>query len=180
MNCSSAERLFDPFLAGELSGKATGKVVGHIDRCTGCRTMIEELRSVDALLNAPRRIELAPNFTFATMAEVRSVAAPRAYRTPLRAYLVSYLVAAWLIAAAGLLFVPQTMYALAGTTLDVARDIADAFGGVAAVIARLFGRGGTILSAVLGALLLLDVMVVVGLGAALRYVRPRLVDRLRS
>jgi len=60
------------------------------------------------------------------------------------------------------------------------RNISDAFGGLGGVIARLFGRGGNVLTAVLGTLLALDVMLVAGFGFALKYLRPRLVERLRS
>jgi hypothetical protein len=72
------------------------------------------------------------------------------------------------------------MHALGGTTLAIARDIADAIGAVGGVIGRVFGRGGNVLSACLGGLLALDAIVLVGFGLALRYVRPRLVERLRS
>jgi hypothetical protein len=90
------------------------------------------------------------------------------------------MVAVWLIAGAALLLAPQMMQALGGTTLDIARNISDAFGGIGGVVARLFGRGGNVLTAVLGTLLALDVMLVAGFGFALKYVRPRLVERLRS
>jgi hypothetical protein len=180
MSCSSAEALFERFLEGEIPLAQRRGFLAHVDRCAGCRAVLEELRVVDALLLAPRRIELAANFTFATMAEARSLRPPGANRPPLRAYLVSYLVAAWLIAGAALLIAPQMMQALGGTTLDVARNISDAFGGIGGVVARLFGRGGNVLTAVLGTLLALDVMLVAGFGFALKYVRPRLVERLRS
>lgn len=180
MNCSSTEALFERFLDGELPVAQRDSFLAHIDRCAECRGVLEELRVVDALLLEPRQIELAPNFTFATMAEARGVPPPGLYHAPIRAYLVAYLVAAWLVAGAALLIAPQMMQALAGTTLDVARNVSDAVGGLGAVISRLFGRGGNVLTALLGALLALDVMLVAGFGFALKYVRPRLVERLRS
>lgn len=180
MNCSSAEKFFEPFLDGALSAPQHAGLLTHVDACAGCRGVLEELRVVDALLVTPRQIELAPNFTFATMAEVRALPPPRPYRAPLRAYLVSYLVAAWLLTGAAMLLAPQTMHALAGTLLDTARSIADALGGLGAVIARLFGRGGNALTAALGALLGLDVLLASGIAFALKYVRPRLPERSRS
>jgi hypothetical protein len=180
MNCSSTEALFEGFLDGELARAERDRFVAHIDRCADCGGLLEELRCVDALLCEPRQIELAPNFTFATMAEARALPPPVVDRAPLRAYLVSYLAAAWLIAAAGWFLAPQTMHALAGTIVDIARSVIDAIGGLGAVIARLFGRGGNVLTALLGALLALDVLVVAGFGFALKYVQPRLVERLRS
>jgi anti-sigma factor RsiW len=179
MNCSSAESLFERFLDGDLTNAQRAEFDVHIDACAGCRSVLDELRVVDALLTTPRQVPLAPNFTFATMAEARALRAPACYRPPIRAYLVSYLAAAWLIAGAALLFAPQAMHALSGTVLDVARSIADAIGGLGTMLARLFGRGGNVLTALLGALLALDVLLVTGFGFALKYVRPRLVERLR-
>jgi hypothetical protein len=180
MNCSSAEALFDRFLDGELSSGQRSGLVTHIDTCGVCRGVIEELRVVEAVLAEPRGVRLAPNFTFATMAEVRALRVPHHRRPPLRAYLVSYLAGMWLLCGAAFLIAPQSMHALGGTTLAVARDIADAIGAVGGVIGRVFGRGGNVLSACLGGLLALDAIVLVGFGLALRYVRPRLVERLRS
>jgi hypothetical protein len=180
MNCSSAEALFERFLEDELPAGQRSSLLSHVDLCAGCGGVLEELRVVDALLLAPRQIELAPNFTFATMAEARAVPPPGSSPPPIRAYLVSYLAAAWLVAGAAVLVAPQMMHVLAGTIVDVARNIADAVGGLGAVMARLFGRGGNVLTALLGALLALDVLLVAGFGFALKHVRPRLVERLRS
>jgi anti-sigma factor RsiW len=179
MSCSSAEERFERFLDGRLGPTQHSEFLEHIDRCAGCRSVLEELRVVDALLNTPRQVLLAPNFTFATMAEACALRAPAHQPTPVRAYLVSYLAGAWLLAAAALVFAPQTMHALSGTVLDVARSIADAVGGLGTVVARLFGRGGNVLTALLGALLALDLLLVAGFGFALRFVRPRLVERIR-
>jgi hypothetical protein len=180
MNCSSTEALFERFLDGELPAPLRDGLVAHVDRCADCRGVLEELRVVDALLREPRQVGLAPNFTFATLAEVRALPAPVPHHPPIRAYLVSYLVAAWLLAGTAFLFAPQTMHALAGTSLDIARSITDAIGGLGGVVSRSFGRGGSVLTAMLGALLALDTLLVVGFGFALKYVRPRLVERLRS
>jgi anti-sigma factor RsiW len=180
MNCSSTEARFERLLEGDLATGQRDAVLAHLDGCAGCRGVLEELRVVDALLTQPREVVLAANFTFATMAEARAMRAPALYRAPVGAYLVSYLAAAWLIAGAAMLLAPQTMHTLVGATLDIARSIAAAVGGLGSVIARLFGRGGNTLTAALGALLAIDILLVIGLGFALRYVRPRLVERLRS
>jgi hypothetical protein len=180
MSCSSAEAFFEPFLDGKLAGTQRAALLAHVDGCAGCRSVLEELRVVDGLLTTPREVALAPNFTFATMAETRALHAPACYRPPVRAYLVSYLAAAWLLAAAALLFAPQTMHALSGVVLDFARSVLEAAGGLGAMVARWFGRGGNVLTALLGALLALDVVLVLGFGFALKYMRPRLVERLRS
>ncbi|MGD0475329.1 MAG: zf-HC2 domain-containing protein [Candidatus Velthaea sp.] len=179
MSCSSAEAVFERFLDGKLAAAQCTELLAHLDDCAGCRGVFEELRVVDALLNTPRQVPLAPNFTCATMSETRALRAPAPYRPPIRAYVVSYLAGAWLIAGAALLFAPQAMHALSGTVLDFARSIADAIGGLGSMVARLFGRGGNVLTALLGALLTLDVLLVAGFGLALKYVRPRLAERLR-
>ena len=180
MNCSSAEELFERFLDGDVSAQERGRVLAHVDACAGCCSILEELRVVDALLLEPRRVELAPNFTFATMAEARALADPASYRAPVRAYVVSYIVAAWMIAGAALVLAPAMMHALGGTVIDVARSVADAVGGLGAAVSRALGHGGSTITAILAALLALDVMLVVGFGAALKYVQPRLAERLRS
>lgn len=179
MSCSSAEALFERFLDGNLIRTQRGELLAHIDGCAGCRSVLEELRVVDGLLNTPREVLLAPNFTFATMAETRALRAPAYYQPPVRAYVVSYLAATWLIAVAALLFAPQTMHALSGAILDFARSILAAAGGIGAMIARWLTRGGNVLPALLGALLALDLLLVTGFGFALKYMRPRLVERLR-
>ena len=180
MNCSSTESASNGFSTGNCPPHEHVRVIAHVDALHRLPGLLEELRVVDALLTQPREVQLAPNFTFATMAEARAVHAPAPYRAPVRAYLVSYLAAAWLIAGAAMLFAPQTMRALGGTLVDIARTIFDAVGGLGTVIARLLGRGGNVVTAALLALLVIDILLVAGFGFALRYLRPRLVERLRS
>jgi predicted anti-sigma-YlaC factor YlaD len=180
MSCSSTEALFERFLDDELPAGARTAVIAHVDRCAGCRSVLEELRVVDALLIRPRQVELAPNFTFATMAEARALPPPTSSRPPIRAYLVAYVVGAWLLAAVAMAFAPLTMRALAETTLDIARSITGALGALGAAIARLLGRGGSALTAALAGLLVLDAALVTGCGLVFKYVRPRLAERMRS
>ncbi|MFN2461542.1 MAG: zf-HC2 domain-containing protein [Candidatus Velthaea sp.] len=180
MNCSSSEALFERFLDGELVPRDRARLLAHVDACAACRGVLEELRVVDALLLTPRDVKLAPNFTFATMAEVRALPQPRPHRAPVLAYLVCYLTATWLLIAAAFVLAPQTMHALGTTLLDAAASVANAFGGVGRVAARLVDRDGTGVGALLGALLFLDVTLAAMFGAALVYVRPRVLERLRS
>jgi predicted anti-sigma-YlaC factor YlaD len=180
MSCSLAEALFELFLDGELAAVQSERLIAHVDRCPTCRGVLEELRVVDALLLGPRRIDLAPNFSFAVMAEARALPPPAPYRAPIRAYLVSYLAAAWMLAGAAALFAPQTMRAVGAATLGLMRGAADAVSALVAVAGRSFGHDGSVLTAVLGALLTFDVALVAGFGFALKYVQPRLVERLRS
>lgn len=180
MNCNSCEALFERWLDGTLEASGRAAVHTHIARCGACRSILEELEAVDAVLHAPREVELAANFTSLTMAEAQALPPPANRVVPVRAYVVSYLAGAWMIAGAGFIFAPQTMHAVTGTTIDISRNVADAVVGLGAVISRALGRGGSSLGAILAALGALDVVLVVAFGAALKFARPRLVERLRS
>lgn len=180
MNCSSAESVFERVLDGKLTRPRRAAFDAHLAGCGNCRGVFEELRAVDALLTQPRRVDLGPDFTCATMAETLTLRAPAIYRTPVRAYLVSYVAAAWLIAGAALVFAPQMMQALAATLIEVARNVAEAVGGVGTVVARAFGRGGGVmLTALLGALVVLDAVLVAAFGLALKYARLGPAERQR-
>lgn len=180
MNCSSAELLFEPLLDGELGAADRRRLTSHLDTCAACETFMTELRALDGLLIEPRRVELGSDFTAVTMAQASTLPAPARYRAPLRAYIVSYLAGAWLLAGAAYVLAPSVMHAATGATIDVARNIADVVGGLSAAISRSLGRGGSTVGAMLGALVALDLSLVVAFGAALKYVRPRSAQRLRS
>ncbi|GAC1598027.1 MAG: hypothetical protein NVS3B28_29950 [Candidatus Velthaea sp.] len=180
MNCRSSEACFERFLDGELVPRERAELVAHVDGCGACRSLLEELRVVDALLLEPRDVQLAPNFTFATMAEVRALPAPRAGRSPMTAYVVSYLVAAWLIVAAAFILSPNVVHLFGAMAFDFATSIANALSGLTHVLARSLGRDGNALPAVVSGLVVLDVTLALVFGAAVAYVRPRLTERLRS
>jgi len=141
--------------------------------------MLEELRVVDALISSPRSVELPANFTFATMAEVRSLPRPHATSAPVYAYLVSYLVAAWLLIGAGFLFAATAMRAFGETALDASASLARVFGIVGHAGARVAGDFSG-LGTLLGAAIMLDVAVVLALVVGFTVVRPRLAEHLRS
>jgi len=180
VNCTSAERAFEAFLDGTLAARERAALLAHVDACDPCRGLLEELRVVDALLLTPREIRLAENFTFATMAEVR--AQPRPQRPPSRAgaFAVAYLAAAWMLIGAIALLAPQTMHVLGASTVAFARTVLGAFGGAGAALASLFGRSPA--AVLVAALMALGVEIVLaaGIGGAIRYMRPRLAERLRS
>jgi anti-sigma factor RsiW len=179
VNCTSAERAFEAFLDGTLAARERTALLAHVDACDPCRGLLEELRVVDALLLTPREIALPQNFTFATMAEVR--AQPRPQRPPSRAgaFAVAYLAAAWMLIGAVALLAPQTMHILAVSTLAFSRSVVDAFGGAGGAIASLFGRSPAAVPLAALAALAFEVVLAAGIGGAIRYVRPRLADRLR-
>lgn len=179
MSCNSSEALFEAYLDDTLAPAQRARLLGHVNHCGRCKGVLEELRVVDALLASPRTIELPENFTFATMAEVRSLPQPHVSPAPMYAYLVSYLVAAWLLIGAGFLLAGNVMRAAGETALDVSGQLARAFGSLGHAGAGLVGDFGP-LGTVIGTAIVLDVSVVVMLIVAFRVVRPRLAERLRS
>jgi anti-sigma factor RsiW len=180
VTCSSCEARFERLLEGELSPRDRSEVLAHVDGCVACRETLEELRVVDALLLQPRRVELAANFTFATMAEARNLAPRRPRAAPLGAYLVSYVVGAWLLIGAAFVLAPQQMWVAAAAALGPARTISDALGGFAHVAARLAQRTdpdwGPLFA---GGALVGDVALGLLIVAGLAVLRPRLVRRIR-
>ncbi|MGA7570105.1 MAG: zf-HC2 domain-containing protein, partial [Candidatus Aquilonibacter sp.] len=72
MRCSSCEPLLDRYIEGTLTPREMTRVTAHLHACPHCESLLTELRVVDALLATTAPMELAPNFTFAVMAEARS------------------------------------------------------------------------------------------------------------
>ena len=178
MSCNSSEALFERYLDNTLLPAQRARLLAHLSGCGRCKGVLEELRVVDALIASPREVELPQNFTFATMAEVRSLPRPHVSPAPVYAYLVSYLVAAWLLIGAGFLLAFPTMRAFGETTLDVSAQIARSFGVLGHAGARVLGDFGA-LGTFLGAAILLDIFVALALIVGFTVVRPRLAGRLR-
>ena len=130
MTCSWCEERFERFLDGALTAGDRARLQLHVDGCTACRSLLEELRCVDGLLLAPRTIELPPNFTGATMSGVCALPPPAAYRHPIAASLVAYLVGAWALAGAALLITPNTVVQTARDAYAVAATVLAALAGV--------------------------------------------------
>ena len=95
MRCSSSEPLLDEFVDGTLPLETHARLAAHAEECASCGSLLAELRVIDALLLAPRRLEPAPNFNFAVMAEVRSMPRPHASRFHALPVLGIYLAFAW-------------------------------------------------------------------------------------
>jgi predicted anti-sigma-YlaC factor YlaD len=180
VNCKSAERAFEAFLDGTLAARERAALLTHVDACDPCRGLLEELRVVDALLLTPREIRLAENFTFATMAEIRAQPRPQRPRSHAGAYAIAYLVAAWMLIGAIALLAPETMHVLGASTVAFARTVVEAFGGAGGALGSLFGHSpaGVAIAAALA--LAGEIVLAAGIGGAIRYVRPRLAERLRS
>jgi anti-sigma factor RsiW len=179
VSCSSCEELFEGYLDDTLAPAQRARLLAHVSVCGACKGVLDELRVVEALLAAPRTVTLPENFTFATMAEVRSLPRPHVSPKPVVAYLVSYLVAAWLLIGAGFLLAAPTMHVLGETALDGIAQVARAFAAVVGAGARTFGDFG-VLGTVIGAAIVVDITLVAALVIGLTLVRPRLANRLRS
>jgi anti-sigma factor RsiW len=98
MRCSSCEPLLDRYVEGTLTPREMVRVREHVSHCPRCASLVAELRVVDALLATTSAVELAPNFTFAVMAEVGSTPIHAVRRFPMWVALTTYVVAAWIIA----------------------------------------------------------------------------------
>jgi anti-sigma factor RsiW len=178
VSCSSAEALFEGYLDNALLPARRARLLAHLNGCGRCKGVLDELRVVDALIASPRVVELPQNFTFATMAEVRALPRPHVSTAPVYAYLVSYLVASWLLIGAGFLLASSAMRAFGETALDVSAQFVRTFGVVGHAGARALGDFGP-LGAFLGAAIVLDVAVALALVVGFTIVRPRLAERLR-
>jgi len=178
VSCSSSEALFEAYLDDTLLPAQRARLLRHLNGCGRCKGVLDELRVVDALLAGPRQVELPPNFTFAAMAEVRSLPRPHVTHAPLLAYLISYLVAAWLLVGAGFLLAGSAMRAFGETALDTSAQLVHTAGAIGSAGARVAGDFGS-LTAFLGAAIVLDVAVALALVVGFAVVRPRLAERLR-
>lgn len=95
MRCSSCEPLLDRYVEGTLKPREMIAVSTHLKQCASCRELLAEVKAVDGLLATTAVSALPENFTFALMAEVRSLPAPRARQHPLWSFLTLYSAAAW-------------------------------------------------------------------------------------
>jgi hypothetical protein len=180
VTCDWCEERFERFIDGVLSDGERARLLLHVDRCTNCCGLLEELRVVDALLLAPRSVELPQNFTSATMADVRAMPLPRALRAPITASLVAYIVGAWSLAGAAFVIAPNAVLTAGANALAVSGTVLATIAGLGHVFAHVGDRGDmSSWTAVAGRVIIADGLVLVAVAAALRVVRPRIAERLR-
>jgi hypothetical protein len=169
VTCSWCEERFERFLDGALTAGERARLLAHVDGCAACRGLLEELRVVDALLLAPRTIELPANFTVTMMADVHALPPPAARRSPIAATLVAYTVAAWSLAGAAVVIAPHTVLSAGRNALAIAATVLGAFVGLQHTFVHLGDRGDvsswTILA---GGVVIADGVVLVAVAAALR------------
>jgi anti-sigma factor RsiW len=71
MNCSEAERLFDPYLDGELSGSLRLEFDAHRLRCTLCQRKLAMMEACEHILAGDSRVPpLSMDFTDKLMAQI--------------------------------------------------------------------------------------------------------------
>ena len=116
MRCSSCSNDLDRYLEGTLSPARMRAMAEHLRTCDDCRATLDELKIIDALLATTAPVELAPNFTYAVMAELRTRPLPRAFRLSHWALLTFYTIGAWVALVAFWVFAR----ALATATLSSA------------------------------------------------------------
>ena len=178
MRCSSCEALLDRYIGRTLSPRRTYAVALHLRGCRDCRDLLHETRVLDALLDT-MRIEdpLAINFTFAVMAEIRTVTPVRVSRIRPWLHALSFLVAFWLLAGGWFL----TIGSHDPSTLIAVRTILATLGTAAGtLLAPIRAISGIAPFALAGGVMILffDAVLLAGLVYFYRYVRPRLHARL--
>lgn len=180
MRCSSCEPLLDRYIEGTLKPPEMIAVSAHLRQCESCRELLEELKAVDGLLATTAAGELPHNFTFAVMAEVRTLPAPRARQHPVWSFLAVYSAAAWVAAVVAMALTgthPATVFGAVSSALarlglvsgSISAGIAHSLSGITPMLAA-FGAGVLVIDfAVAGAFALLYFVI-----------RPRVAARLAS
>ena len=180
MNCSSSEEHFEALIDGTLAPPHRTELLAHVHHCVGCNSILEELRVVDALLLAPREAQLAPNFTFKVMAELAAQPVPRPRRSPIAAFLVSYVVAAWMLVGLMQLAAGPRTQSFLGSAQAALREFLAAFGGVTEAAGRGFSHGFGSVTALLGGVLVLDFGLAAAVAIAYFVIRPRIAERIAA
>ncbi len=126
MRCSWCEPLLDAYVEGTLDAAQTGAMAAHLRECKACDAAHRRLRVVDALLMTARAPELRKDFTEHVMTAVRLLPAPAPLRKPLLPLAAFYLVAAWIVTGATLVFLRPNLPlgAVAGALQSAARAVA--------------------------------------------------------
>jgi anti-sigma factor RsiW len=180
VRCSACEPLLDRYVEGTLKPPQMLAIAAHLRSCESCRALLEELKAIDGLLATTRVAGLPENFTFAVMAEVNALPAPRARQHPLWSFLILYSAAAWV---AGVLAMALTGTPPGAVVAAVSSALARAgffSGGLAAALSRGFSHFTPTLAAFGAGVLILDVAVACAFALLYFIIRPRLAARLAS
>ncbi len=159
MPCSSFEPLLAPYVDGALPAPVRVQLGAHLERCASCSALLEELRVIDALLLTARPVDPAPNVTFRVMAELNSFPAPRVRRAPILGVVAAYLVFAWLLIGGFFYFGGANAKAAQAVVAGSIGHFRTALDALSAATSHLFGGATFGVSAVMGAILTVDVLV---------------------
>jgi|GEM_PF-790289 len=181
MTCRACELRLEEYLEGGVDRYTAMRIERHLVDCGSCRATLDELRSMERLLNTASRaaaLEPAPNFTFAVMAEVRAMPLPRVQPVMRWAFLGWYLLGAWaLIGILALFARPLLLNAIAALGYAAAGTLSVVQAIVGAVSAATDGHGAAIVVIVM-LVLAVDTVLAAGVYLAHTVVRPRIAAHL--
>ncbi len=177
MRCSSCESALDRYLEGSLSARKMMEMRAHLQQCDICQALLLELRVVDGLLETMRRIEPAPNFTFAAMAEITSMPQPRIAPTRTLSFIGIYLAAVWALAGIWFIVSGTSARAVLGSITAVAARGLGTVTITAAALLHPLAHGSPLTTVFIGALLL-DLALALAFFIVYSVLRPRLAARL--
>lgn len=178
MRCSSSRVKLDEYVDGTLEPLRARAIERHLAGCGACGALLEELRSIDALLLTARTIDPSPAFTFATMAEVRSLPAPHVHRSPVLSIGAVYLVFAWTLIGLWFAFGGSAGRGVLSLILGTLGAYGAAIARLSSVTGGVFGHATSGVTALMGAILALDIVATVGIALVYGVVRPRLAAHL--
>jgi anti-sigma factor RsiW len=177
MRCSSSEPLLDEFVDGTLPLETHARVAAHVEDCASCGSLLAELRVIDALLLTPRRLEPAPNFAFAVMAEVRTLSLPHSSRVHALPVLGTYLAFAWSVIGFFFILGRSSAHSALGFITGSLLSGAATFGAVAESTSRLLAGQSLPVSAAMAAILGFDLVAVAIVFVGVNLLRPRFATR---
>lgn len=173
MRCSSCEPLLDRYVEATLTRRQMAFVAAHVKMCDACAALVTELRVVDALLATTKSVELAPNFTFAVMAEINAIPVQRARSLWIWAVLSFYLIAAWgALSGAYVTFggrIPVVQHVVSNAVTSIGSALAALSG-----VVHGLGTTSPIVLALVSLVLFVDVLLAGGVIYFHRSLRPRL------
>lgn len=178
MRCDRCELQFEPLLEGTLAPRERAELEAHVASCAPCRSILEELRVVDALLLTPRVLEPPPNFTFKTMAEIRAMPVPKRARAVWPWLFSLYMIVSWSAIGAWFAFGRPDARAALAFSLGFLGHLIGALDGIARVAATGFGLGYAGVAGLVSLFLFLDFALLCAIIFVRSVVRPRLAAHL--
>jgi len=178
MRCSSCNSLFDHYLEGSLSTPQLLQISAHLDTCAKCPDILEELKVVDGLLATVSAPEPVPNFTFAVMAEIRTMPQPASSRYNVATLLGGYVIIAWAIIAIWLRVTGITVQTVLSNTAAAMGQFNSGVHHITTGAMNSFGHGAPLVTTFVLSVLTLDLAVAAGVIIVYTIVRPRLASHL--